>query len=134
MSGFSIENHGETRQCLYVRPFTAECEVNALQMLGHGLVYPRQGMYVRVYNAWPNPINLAPGLPVALVDTVNPDVAPIPDEPKLDDPNPEPDASMNGPPSPQAFPHDSIPAPPPPDPPPSSPSKVASLGPGNDSI
>ena len=64
---------------LYVRPFHAECSRDVPQTAAHSLVDPKmKSMTVEILNAWPNPINIATDMPIALVDTVNPEVRNIP--------------------------------------------------------
>ena len=60
---------------LYVRPFYAETCKDVPQVAAHSVVDPKKKvMVVEVINAWNDPINIAVDTPIALVDTVNPEI------------------------------------------------------------
>ena len=68
----------EKTEALYVRPFFSECSKDVPQVAAHSVVDPRKKvMVVEVINAWPNPININVDTPIALVDTVNPEMRTI---------------------------------------------------------
>ena len=70
-------------EALYVRPFYAETAKDVPQIAAHCLVDPRKKvMSVEIVNVWPTPITVEVDSPVAIVDTVNPDLKFIP-QPKL---------------------------------------------------
>ena len=80
-------------EALYVRPFHAETAKEVPQISAHCVVDPRKKiMSVEVVNVWPTPIEIQVDAPVAIVDTVNPDLQYIP-QPKL---NPVPDMGNGG--------------------------------------
>ena len=65
----------EKTHALYVRPFFAECSKDVPQVSAHAVVDPRKKvMVVEIINAWPNPIDIRVDTPVALVDSINPDI------------------------------------------------------------
>ena len=65
----------ETTQSLYVRPFFAECSKDVPQVAVHTVVDPRnEVMVVEVINSWPSPINIDVNTPIALVDSINPEI------------------------------------------------------------
>ena len=70
-------------EALYVRPFYSESAKEVPQISAHCVVDPRKKiMSVEVINVWPTPIEIEVDAPVAIVDTVNPDLKFIP-QPKL---------------------------------------------------
>ena len=80
-------------EALYVRPFHSESAKEVPQIAAHCVVDPRKKvMSVEIINVWPTSIEIEVDTPVAIVDTVNPDMKFIP-QPKL---NPMPKMKMDG--------------------------------------
>jgi len=59
----------------YVRPFAPETCHDVPQIAAHSIIDPRQKrMTLELLNIWPHPVNVAVDSPVALVDTINPEI------------------------------------------------------------
>ena len=68
-----------TVQNLYVRPFSAETNVDVPQIAAHTVIDTSEPTcLVEVMNVWPHPINIHRNTPVGLVDTINPEIVEVP--------------------------------------------------------
>ena len=81
----------KTTQNLYIRPFSAETNVDVPQIAAHTIIDTSQPTcLVEVMNVWPHPINIHRNSPVGLVDTINPEIVELPTDTEKPPPSPPP--------------------------------------------
>ena len=86
-TGRTVEEMNKT-QNLYVRPFTAETNVEIPQIASHTVLDTSKDVVeVEVLNLWPHPVNVAQDMPIGLVETINPEMREIlqPNEERKED-------------------------------------------------
>ena len=74
-----LEEEMNKVQNFYIRPFASETSVDVPQIAAHAIIDSSKPVsMVEVMNVWPNPINITKDMPVGLVDTINPEIAELP--------------------------------------------------------
>ena len=74
-----LEEEMNKVQNFYIRPFASETSVDVPQIAAHAIIDSSKPIsMVEVMNVWPNPINITKDMPVGLVDTINPEIAELP--------------------------------------------------------